>query len=84
MRGAERLDHCIVQLLRVDRLQPQLGDSLLPAPLPNRRRRVYAALERSRPLRVPGTALVLSDAARTDGKERVADDVERFARNEND
>ena len=73
-----------MQLFGVDGFEAQLGDSLLPPPLADGGRRIDSAFERARALRVPGAAFVVADAARARGEERVADDVEGFARDEDD
>ena len=84
MRVAQRRDDGVLPLRREDRLEPELGDALLPPRLPDRRRRARAAAERARALGVPGAALVVADPPRAGGEERVAHRVERFARHEDD
>jgi hypothetical protein len=84
MRGLQRGEDGVVQLLGVDGFEAQFGDSLLPPALADRGRRVDSALERARSLRIPGTALVIADSARARGEERVADVVEGLARYEDD
>ena len=84
MRRSQRRDHVCLPFFREDRLEPQLGDTLLAAGFPDRRARSLSTEKRARPLRVPGAMLVLADAPSTCLEEGVADSVERFTRNEDD
>ena len=84
MRRSERRDHVRLPLFREDRLEPQFGDALLAPGFPDRRARSLPTEKRARPLRVPGTMLVLADAPGTRLEEGTADSVERLTRNEDD
>src|SRR5207244_11339309 len=67
-----------------DRLEPQLGDALLPPCLPHVRIGAGAAEERARAGRVPRAALVVADPARAGREERLTQRIQRFARDEDD
>ena len=82
MREPERLEDLLDPVGRNDRLDPELGDVLLPPALPDRRIRLLAAEERARSGRVPGAALVLADPARARLEDRVARRVERLGGHE--
>ena len=84
MGAPERSDDFVLTLLREDRLEPQLSDTLFTPGFPDRRARSLPAEKRARPLRVPGAMLVLADAPGTRVEEGVADSVERLTRNEDD
>ena len=84
MRSAERGENGVLAFLGEHGLEPQLGDALLPPPLADRGRGVGAALEGACPLGVPGAALVVADSAGPRSEERIANDVERLARDEDD
>src|SRR5256885_141473 len=76
--------HFVLQLGWEDRLEPQLGDTLLAARRTDRRARVLAAEEGACALRVPAAPRVLADAPGARGEERLTDGIERFARHEDD
>ena len=76
MRRSKRGHDGVVELLRVDGLETELGDALLPPALPDARARAFTAAEGPRALRVPRTALVIAYAAGPRGKESVANRVE--------
>ena len=84
MRRSQCRDHVVLPLLREDRLEPQLSDTLLAPGFPDRRARSLPAEKRARPLRVPRAMLVLADAPGTRLEEGAADSVERLTRNEDD
>jgi len=83
MRRSQRGDHVCLALFREDRLEAQLGNTLLAPGFPDRRTRSPAE-KRARPLRVPRALLVLADAPGTRFEECAADSVERLTRNEDD
>jgi len=83
MRRSQRGDHVCLALFREDRLEAQLGNTLLAPGFPDRRTRSPAE-KRARPLRVPRAMLVLADAPGTRFEECAADSVERLTRNEDD
>ena len=83
MRRSQRGDHFCLALFREDRLEAQLGNTLLAPGFPDRRTRSPAE-KRARPLRVPRAMLVLADAPGTRLEECAADSVERLTRNEDD
>src|SRR3954454_197107 len=83
VRAAQRGDHLVVPVGREDRLEPQLGDALLPPRLADRRIGALAAAERSRPGGVPRAALVLADPSRAGLEEGFTNRIERLARDEN-
>ena len=84
MRRSQRGDHVCLALFRKDRLEAQLGNTLLAPGFPDRRTRSLPAEKRARPLRVPRAMLVLADAPGTRFEECAADSVERLTRNEDD
>src|SRR5689334_1276473 len=84
MRLAQRGDHVVVPLRRIDRLEPQLRDTLLAPGPPHARPRARTAEERPRPFRVPRTVLVIADPDRAGAEQGLPDRVERFPRNEDD
>ena len=84
MRRSQRRDHVGLALFRENRLEAQLGNTLLAPGFPDRRARSLPAEKRARPLRVPGAMLVLADAPGTRLEEGAADSVERLTRNEDD
>ena len=84
MRRSQRRDHVGLSLFRENRLEAQLGNTLLAPGFPDRRARSLPAEERARPLRVPRAMLVLADAPGTRLEEGAADSVERLTRNEDD
>ena len=84
MRAPQCGDYFFLQLFREDRLEPQLRNPFLPPGLTQRRLRSLAAEEGAGSLRVPGAALVVADPPGARLEERVADDVERLARYEDD
>ena len=84
MRRSQRGDHVCLALFRKDRLEAQLGHTLLAPGFPDRRTRSLPAEKRARPLRVPRAMLVLADAPGTRFEECAADSVERLTRNEDD
>ena len=84
MRRSQCRDYICLPLFREDRLEPQLGNTLLAPGFPDRRARSLPAEKRARPLRVPRAMLVLADAPGTRVEEGAADGVERLARNEDD
>jgi len=84
MRRSKCRDHICLPLFREDRLEPQLGDTLLASGFPDRRARPFPAEEGSCPLRVPRAMLVLADSPGARLEEGGADSVERLTRNEDD
>src|SRR5262245_45657233 len=84
MRSTHRSDHLGLSVGREDRLEPHLRNALLHPALADRRARPFAAEERPGAFRVPRTALVIADAAGAGGKDRVAHNVERLERHEDD
>ena len=84
MRRSQCRDHVCLPLFRENRLEAQLGNTLLAPGFPDRRARSLPAEKRARPLRVPGAVFVLADAPGTRLEERAADSVERLTRNEDD
>src|SRR5438874_7982492 len=84
MRLAQRSDHLVVPLRRIDRLESQLRYTLLAPGLPHARLRARTAEERPRPFRVPRTVLVIADPACAGAEQSLPDRVERFPRNEDD
>jgi hypothetical protein len=76
MRHSKRGHDAVVELLRVNGLETELGDALLPPALADARARAFTTAEGPRALRVPRTALVVADAAGPRGKESVANRVE--------
>src|SRR5438270_13359936 len=84
MRRAQRRDHLVVPLRRIDRLEPKLRHALLPPRPPDARLRARSAEERARPLRVPRAVLVVADSAGTGAEQRLPDSVEGFPGNEDD
>src|SRR4051812_654160 len=84
MRRTQCSDHLCLPLFREDRLEPQLGNTLLAPGFPDCRAGSLSAENRPRPLRVPGTMLVLADASRARLEEGATDSVERLTRNEDD
>ena len=84
MRRSQCRDHVVLPLLREDRLEPQLSDTLLAPGFPDRRTCSLPAEKRARSLRVPGAPLVVADPARAGLKQRLAHRVECLARDEDD
>ena len=83
MRRSQRGDHVCLALFREDRLEAQLGNTLLAPGFPDRRTRSPAE-KRARPLRVPRAMLVLADAPGARFEEGATNSVERLTRNEDD
>src|SRR5690348_14518173 len=81
---AQRRDHLVVPIRRIDRLEPQLRHTLLAPGPPHARLRARTAEERPRPFRVPRTMLVRADPACAGPEQGLPDRVERFPRNEDD
>ena len=84
MRLPQGGNDLVLPVLWEDRLEPQLGNSLLTPGFTDRRARSLPTKKGARPLRVPGAVLVLTDASGTRLEERVSDGVERLTRNEDD
>src|ERR1051326_4723654 len=84
MRLAQRSDHIVVPLRRIDRLEPQLRDTLLAPGPPHARLRTRTAEERPRPFRVQTTVPVTADPAGAGAEQGLPDGVERFPRHEDD
>ena len=84
MGPAQRCDDFLLPLFRKDRLESQLGDTLLSSGFAACRSRSLAPEEGPRSLGVPGAVLVVADASRTRLEEGIAYRVESLARYEDD
>jgi hypothetical protein len=84
MGTPESRNDLVLPLGREHGLEAELGYTLLASGLPRGRVRPFAAEECSRPLGVPATALVVADSSCPRFEERVSDDVERLAWDEDD
>src|SRR5581483_11608556 len=84
MRLAQRRDHLVVALRRIDRLEPKLRHALLATRPSYARLRPRTAEKRPRSFRVPRAVLVIADPPGASAEQRLPKRVEGLPGDEDD
>ena len=84
MRGPQGGNDVLLPLLREHGLEPQFGHAFLATGRAERGIRPRPSEIRAGPLRVPGAALIVSDATGARFEQRIPNRGQRLARNEDD